>query len=300
MRWRGAALIAACAAPLATGACALRSDVTRVRLQLEGQQREVARADSARAANLASIARLVQTLIDSLTAQQASLGRVRADLRLELLNVQQQLVQVQELMGQSQQRLTELRAQLDERSQQFAVIAAAPAVAPQGAPPRTPGDTAAPAAANRPAPLAGQPPPAGQQPPAGVAAPPEPTADQLMELSLQQLRRNSPSTARAGFAEFLRRFPQHPRAADAELFSGEAWAAERNADSAAAAYQRVAQRYATSPRAATALYRLGLQALAAGKRDAARTVFQRLVAAYAASDEAALARERLRALTPSR
>ena len=302
MRWRGAALIAACAAPLATGACALRSDVTRVRLQLEGQQREVARADSARAANLASIARLVQTLIDSLAAQQGALGRVRADLRLELLNVQQQLVQVQELTGQSQQRLTELRAQLDERSQQLAAIAVAPAAAPRDAPPLpgSAGDTAAPSAANRPAPLAGQPPPAGQQPPAGAAAPPEPTADQLMELSLQQLRRNSPSTARAGFAEFLRRFPQHPRAADAELFSGEAWAAEQNADSAAAAYQRVAQRYATSPRAATALYRLGLRALSAGKRDDARAVFQRLVAAYATSDEAALARERLRALTPSR
>ncbi len=300
MRPRGAALLAALALPLASGGCALRSDVTKLRLQLDAQQRDVVRADSARAANLAAIARLVQTLIDSLTAQQSALGRVRADLRLELLHVQQQLVQIQELTGQSQQRLTELRAQLDERSQQLAAIAAAPAATPLGAPSRAPVDTAAPAA-KPPAP--GQQPAApqpAQQPPAPAAAPPEPTADQLIELSLQQLRRNSPSTARAGFTEFLRRFPQHPRAADAEFFSGEAWAAEGNADSAAAKYQRVVQRYATSPRAATALYRLGLRALQAGRRDEARTFLQRLVTSYATSDEAALARERLRALPPSR
>lgn len=301
MRLRGAALLAALALPLASGGCALRSDVTKLRLQLDAQQREVVRADSARAANLAAIARLVQTLIDSLTAQQSALGRVRADLRLELLHVQQQLVQIQELTGQSQQRLTELRAQLDERSQQLAAIAVAPAAPPAGAPARAPGDTAGPVAARPP--VAGQQPPAPQpagQPPAPAAAPPEPTADQLIELSLQQLRRNSPSTARAGFAEFLRRFPQHPRAADAEFFGGEAWAAEGNADSAAATYQRVVQRYATSPRAATALYRLGLHALQAGRRDEARTFLQRLVTSYATSDEAALARERLRALPPSR
>lgn len=289
MRLTRIAGVAALALPLATGGCALRSDVTKLRLQMDAQQREAARADSARAANLSALARLVQTLIDSLAAQQTALGRVRADLRLELLNVQQQLVQIQELTGQSQQRLTELRAQLDERSQQLALVAAAPPVTT----PRT--DSTAPTAAQQPAA-----PGAAQQPPVAAAAPPEPTADQLMELSLQQLRRNSPSTARAGFAEFLRRFPQHPRAADAEFFSGEAWAAERNADSAAAAYRRVAERYATSPRAATALYRLGLQALSAGRSEEARTHFQRLVTAYPTSAEAALARERLRTPTPSR
>jgi len=289
VRPRGALLAAALLAALGGSGCALRSDVTKLRLQLDAQQREAVRADSARAAGAASLARLVQSLIDSLAAQQAALGRVRADLRLELLNVQQQLVQIQELTGQSQLRLTELRAQLDERSQQLAAIgqAAAPAPAPAGAaPPRQPGDSTlaagAAAAAAAPAPQA--------------AAPPEPTADQLIELSLQQLRRNSPATARAGFGEFLRRFPQHARAADAEFFVGEAWAAEQRGDSAAAAYQRVAQLHPSSPRAATALYRLGLLALEAGRRDEARGHLERVVAAYPASDEAALARERLRTL----
>jgi tol-pal system protein YbgF len=295
----GRGTLAVALLPILAGGCALRSDVTKLRLQLDAQQQVALRADSARAANLAALARLVQSLIDSLAAQQNLIGRVRADLRLDLLNVQQQMVQIQELTGQSQQRLTEMRAQLDERSQQVAAVLAAPALQqaapaePGAAPERTPGDTAAPAAA---APGAGRQP--GAPAPVVGPAPPEPTADQLMELSLQQLRRNSPGTARAGFAEFLRRFPQHPRAADAEFFSGEAWTVERQSDSAAAAYQRVVERYPSSPRAATALYRLGLRAQQANRKDEARTFFTRLTTSYPASDEAALARERLRALAP--
>ena len=302
MRWAGGAL-AAVLLPALAGGCALRSDVTKLGLQLEAQQGQAVRADSARAANLAAVARLVQSLIDSLAVQQSLIGRVRADLRLELLNVQQQMVQIQELTGQSQQRLTEMRAQLDERSQQVAAVLAAPGAqppAPAGpgaAPARSPGDTTA-------APPTGAAPATGRQPaappPAAGPGPAAPTADQLMELSLQQLRRNSPGTARAGFAEFLRRFPQHPRAADAEFFSGEAWTAEQHSDSAAAAYQRVVRRYASSPRAATALFRLGLRAQQANRKDEARVFFTRLTTAYPASDEAALARERLRALAPPR
>jgi tol-pal system protein YbgF len=291
---RGAALVAALTLPVAAGGCALRSDVTRLQLQIAGQQLQAARADSARAASDAALARLVQTLVDSLNAQQAVIGRVRADLRLELLNVEQQLVQIQELTGQSQQRLTELRARLDESQQQLSALLPAAGATPGGAPPRA-DSAAAPAAAPPAAP------PAGARAPAAAApAPSEPTADQLIEVSLQQLRRNSPSTARAGFAEFLRRFPQNPRGVDAEFFTGEAWAAEGNADSAAAAYRRVTARYATSPRAATALYRLGMQALQAGKRDEARTLFTRLTTTYPNSEEAPLARERLRTLPPGR
>ena len=298
---RRRAVLAALVVPLAAGACALRSDVTRVELQLAEQRIAAARADSARTANLAALARLVQTLVDSLNAQQAVIARVRADLRLELLNVEQQLVQIQELTGQSQQRLTELRARLDESAQQLAALLPAPGAAPAGPPaPGAPARADTTAAAAAPAGQQAAGPPSPKPAVTGAVAPPEPTADQLVELSLQQLRRNSPSTARAGFAEFLRRFPQNPRAVDAEFFTGEAWTAEGNADSAAAAYQRVVQRYPASPRAATALYRLGLRALQAGRRDEARTLFTRLTTAYPTSDEAALARERLRALPPGR
>ncbi len=253
-------------------ACALRSDVTRLEQQLLQTRREESRRDSLLAANLAAIARAVQSLYDSLAAQQHLLTGLRGDLRGELYNVQQQLVAIQELTGQSQQRLSELRGQLEQRS---SAAPGAPVVAAPGAP--SPGG------------------PAADAPDTGAAA-----GQQLLDLSLQQLRRGSPGTARAGLAELLRRFPDHPRAADAEYFTGEAWAAERQNDSAAAAYRRVTQRWPASARAASAWYKLGLQALAAGRTADARTAFSRVVTQFPASDEAALARERLRTLPPAR
>ena len=260
--------------PLLAAGCAMHSDITRIQAQLLDQQTAAARADSAYRANLAAIARQVQSVLDSLAAQQAMLSTFRGDLRVELYNVEQQLVAVQELTGQSQQRLTELRAQLEQRSEQIAA---------QGPAPRP--DSAAPGAPASGAPAAGAPPAAA-----------EPGADQLMELGLQQLRRGSPATARSAFAQFLGQYPTHVRAGDAYFFTGEAWSAEQRTDSAAAAYRQVVQRYPASGHVAAALYKLGMIALGAGRRDDAIAQFSSLVAAYPTSAEASLAREQLRTL----
>ena len=270
-----AGALAAALLPLVAAGCAMHSDITRLQAQLLDQQAAAARADSVHRANLAAIARQVQSVLDSLAAQQAALGAFRGDLRVELYNVEQQLVAVQELTGQSQQRLTELRTQLEQRSEQIAAQGAAPA----------------PAAAGAPAPGA----PAGQ----GAAPAGEPPPDQLMELGLQQLRRGSPATARTAFAEFLKDYPQHARAGDAWFFTGEAWTADQRSDSAAAAYQQVVLHFPSSGHMAAALYKLGLIAVQAGKKDEARAQFNRLVASFPLSDEAALARDQLRALGPA-
>jgi tol-pal system protein YbgF len=176
--------------------------------------------------------------------------------RSDLYNIQQQLVQLQELTGQSQQRLSELRTQLEARGEQIATAA--------------PGDT-------------------GRQ--AASAA----SADQMYEASLAQLRRGSTSTARLGLREMLRVYPTSERAGDALYFIGQSFAAE-NPDSAAAYYTQVVQKYPTSSRAASALYNLGLLAERRKETRKARESYQRVVQRYPQSDEAALARDRLRAL----
>jgi tol-pal system protein YbgF len=261
------------------GGCALRSDVTKLRLQLDAQQQAAVRSDSVARANLSSIARLVQGVLDSLAAQQAAIAGMRGDLRVDLYNVQQQLVAVQELTGQSQQRLTELRAQLEQRSEQLAAQAPPPGGAGQA-----------------PANPTGAAPGTGATPGAPNAAPGNPAPDQLMELGLQQLRRGSPATARRAFAEFLKLYPSHPRAGDAWFFTGEAWTAEHGGDSAATAYRQVVQHYPVSGHVAAALYKLGMIAVAAGRHDEAKAQFGQLVGAFPLSDEAALAREQLRSL----
>jgi tol-pal system protein YbgF len=189
---------------------------------------------------------------------------LKGDISSDLYNIQQQLVQLQELTGQSQQRLSELRTQLEARGAQIETTAP-----PSGAP--APGDTAQ---------------------PAGVASA---SADQMYEASLAQLRRGSTSTARLGLREMLRNYPTSPRAPDALYFVGQSYAAE-NPDSAAAYYTQVVDKYPTSARAPSALYNLGL--LAERRKDSAKAkeAYQRVVQKFPQSDEAALARDRLKAL----
>jgi tol-pal system protein YbgF len=218
---------------------------------------ETARRDSARAAQLTELIRVQQRILDSLTASRRAIGQLRGDLASDLYNMQQQLVQLQELTGQSQQRLSELRTQLEARGEQLAAT--------------TPGDTA--------------------RPGASTAA----SADQMYEASLAQLRRGSTSTARLGLREMLRVYPTSERAGDALYFIGQSFAAE-NPDSAAAYYEQVVQKYPTSSRAASALYNLGLLAERRKESRRAREAYQRVVQRYPQSDEAALARDRLKAL----
>jgi len=185
---------------------------------------------------------------------------MRGDVRTDLVAVQQQLVQVQELTGQSQQRLSELRARIEERAQQ----------------PVPPLDTT-----GRPAGPSG--------------GPGGPGPDQMYDLSLQQFRRGSLATARLGFREFLRVYPTHERAPDALFYLGETWGGE-STDSAAAVYQQVVKTYPNSSRAPAALYKLGLLAEQRSDKAAARTYYARVIAGYPRSDEANLARDKLQRL----
>lgn len=246
------------AAAVVLSGCALKGDVRRVEREVASLRIATARADSARAVELERLITLVAALHDSVGQQQVRLAEALATgqgvLRADMLEVQRQLLQLQELTGQSQQRLTELRRQLEQRAQQPPLESAGPA--------------------------------------GGAAGGPGPT--ELFELSLQQLRRGSPQTARAGFQKFLEDYPAHERVPDAVYFIGEAWGPAAP-DSAAAAYERVAREWPDSPRAPAALYKLGLLAEQRGDVAQARTFYQRVLSGYPRSEEAALAREKLQA-----
>jgi tol-pal system protein YbgF len=242
--------------------CALKGDVRKVELQVQALQADLANSDATRAAERDSILAAVRAVQQAIAAQQAYLVQLRGDVRTELVAVQQQLVAVQELTGQSQQRLSELRTRIEARAQQ-----PDPAVPAGGAPVGPSGN------------------PAGPGP------------DQMYDLSLQQYRRGSVSTARLGFREFLRVFPTHERAADALFYVGESFERE-SPDSAAAVYDHVVKTYRNSPRAPSALYKLGLLAEQRGDKAAARTYYARVIAGYARSPEADLARQNQQRLRP--
>jgi tol-pal system protein YbgF len=253
----------------ALAGCALKGDVHRVELEIATLRTEMASGEAVRKAQTDSLLALVGALQQALAAQQAYLVQLRGDFRTDLLSVQQELVTIQELTGQSQQRLTELRSRIEQQAQQ-------PVPPVESTPPSpTPAAPGAPAAPS--------------------AGPNLPGPDQMYHLSLSQYRRGSLTTARLGFREFLRVYPTDPRVPDALFFIGETFAPD-NPDSAAALYQQVVGRYPNSSRAPSALYKLGLLAEARGQKATARTYYQRVIAGYPRSDEANLARDKLQRL----
>src|ERR1700752_526966 len=241
-----------------TAGCALKGDVRKVELQVQALQAQLAKRDTARAAEQEPVLAAIRLLQQALATQQAYLVHLRGDLRTELIGINQQLVAVQELTGQSQQRLTELRSRLEQRSQQ-----PDPNAVPVG--------------------------------PSGNPAGPGP--DQMYDASLQQYRRGSTGTARLGFREFLRVYPTDERAPDALYYVGESFEPSAP-DSAVAVYDQLVKAYPNSSRAPSALYKLGRLAEQRGDRNAARNYYSRVIAGYPRSPEADLARQNQQRLRP--
>jgi tol-pal system protein YbgF len=245
------------AAILLSGCLASKNDMLVLQGQLQTMSAAQARADTARAVQIDRVLTQVQQANDSVRALSQRLARLQSTVATDNYEMSRQILQIQELSGQSQRRLQELRASLEERSENAANAAAPP----------------------------------GGAPPAGTPGP-----GQLFQTSLDQLRRGSATVARAGFEELLRTYPQSDDAPEAMIYIAETYAAERNQVAADSVYGLVVQRYPASPKAATALYKRGVALRAAGRTTQARAAFDRVVKDYPRSDEAALARDQLRTL----
>ena len=205
------------------------------------------------------------------------------------------LIEIRALAGQSQSRITELRAELEQRN---AILQASPAIplpapttAGAAATPVKPGETssAPPTAAAVPAGSV----PAVSAPPAGTPGP-----NQLYTMALDQLRRGSTSAARAGVTDFLTQYPQHERAGDAQYYIAETLERDTKPLDAEAAYLSVYTRFPRSEKAPTAMFKRATLLRGQSKPDKAREVLDLLVKTYPRSDEADLARERLKSGTP--
>ncbi|GAC1515809.1 MAG: cell division protein CpoB [Gemmatimonadaceae bacterium] len=267
------------AVALAVGACvATKDDVRILQNDLRVMRTEQALADSLRRARLDEILIHVVRTQDSVRVVSTRVARMQGDLRGDLYGIGQQLIQVQELTGQSQRRLQELRASLDARGPETVPSPASPSV---------------PQVRNSPAPPL---PPAGASPPSEPSTAPAPGPNQLFQLSLEQLRRGSSGAARLGFQDLLRQYPTADIAGDAQFYIAESYAVEGNSAGADSAYAQVVSRFPHSSRAPTALYKRAVAQQGAGRGQAARVAFEQVIRQYPRSDEAVLARERLRAL----
>lgn len=105
----------------ASGCVASRSDVQTIRNDIAVMRVERFRSDSANQAELTRVINALRAASDSISALGTRLGREVTTTEKSFATIQQQLLQIQELTGQSEQRLQEVRASLEERAQSIAV-----------------------------------------------------------------------------------------------------------------------------------------------------------------------------------
>jgi len=269
-------LLAALGALALTACVATKQDVLLLQTDLRTMRAEYAFRDSARRTQFDSVMRTMTVLNDSIRGLKAEVSAFQGNVLGDLFKVRDGLIEIRALAGQSQTRITELRAELEQRN---AIVQTAPAepsaVAAVSTKPGEAAVTAAPAA----------------------ATPPAPGPNQLYTMALDQLRRGSTSAARAGFTDFLAQYPQHERAGDAQYYVAETLERDGKPIDAEAAYLAVYARFPRSEKSPTAMFKRAALLRSQSKPDRARDVLELLVKTYPRSDEADLARERLKSST---
>jgi tol-pal system protein YbgF len=262
---RAKIVLTAGAAFMLAGCFASVAQLDELRNDVNTQRAEADANDSIRAVQLVEILTTLRNVTDSVSLFSTRLNRMRAESQSDMRALKQDVAAIQATTGQSQERLQQLRAQIEERNR----VSSPPANTVA-----SPADTV-----SKPAPASDAPGP-----------------NELFQIGKDQLTRGGNSAARAAFTDFLQRYPDSELAADAQFYIAESYAAEASNSSADSAYATVVSKYGESPRAPTALYKRGVIAQTAGRINAAKRLYNDLIKRYPDSDEAELARERLRVL----
>jgi tol-pal system protein YbgF len=239
---------------------ATKSDFNQLQQDVIGTRASSNAADSVQRAYLIEVTRTVRTLSDSVNALSRRVNAMKTANESDLAAMKEDIQQLQDLSGQSEQRLRDMRAAIEDKTTQ-------PAPAP--------GDSTA----------------AG-----GDASTGGPGPAQLLQAGRDQLLKGGNTAARAAFAELIQKYPRSDLVPEAMFYTAQAYAAERNGDAADAEYASLIQKYPSSPRVPTAMYKRALSLQAQKKTAEAKRLFQDIIKRYPRSDEAALADERLQSM----
>jgi len=254
------------------------------------------------------------------TASQQDMLQLRTDLNTLPVSLQRTRAEVDAALAQMDRRLAEQTA---ESGKQLSALSARLEVLS--------GDVAAlsarademnhrlealrKAAAVRPGPPA----PVAPSPPSGQApAPPRPTTGALLPEDVYQaayidFSKGGYQLAITGFRDFLRRFPDHKLADNAQYWIGESYLALAHSyanagqqedkatqalEEAVREFRRVITNYPRGDKVPTAIYKEALALLDLKKPAEARTRLQYLIDNFPRAEETPLARDRLTALKP--
>lgn len=253
--------LAAVIIPLACGGCffATKSDFDKLQQDVVGTRASSNAADSVQRAYLIEMTRSMRTLNDSINALSRRVNSLKTVTETDLAAMKEDISQLQDLSGQSEQRLRDMRAAVEERTAQ-----------PE---PAAPTDSAL-----------------------TPGAPAGPGPAQLLQAGRDQLLKGGNVAARAAFSELITKYPRSDLVPDAMFFTAQAFAAERNNAAADQQYAALISRFPNSPRVPTAMYKRALQMQASKKTAEAKRLFQEIIKRFPRSDEAALADERLQSM----
>jgi tol-pal system protein YbgF len=202
----------------------------------------------------------MRALSDSINALSRRVNTMKTASDADLAAMREDISQLQDLSGQSEQRLRDMRAALEEKAP---------------APPDASAATDSTAAA-------------------GSSGGPGP--GQLLQAGRDQLLKGGNVAARAAFGELISKYPRSDLVPEAMFYTAQAYAAERNNDAADKEYASLITKYPNSPRVPTAMYKRAVQLQAAKKTADAKRLFQDIIKRFPRSDEAALADERLQSI----
>jgi len=250
------------AIPVFLGGCffATKQDFDKLQQDIVVGRATSNAADSVQRAQLVEVGRSVRTLSDSINALSKRVSAMRTASESEMTAMKEDISQLQDLSGQSEQRLRDVRAALEEKRQQEPAAITDSSAASASVP------------AGGPGPL------------------------QLLQAGRDQLLKGGNASARSAFSELITKYPTSEYVPEAMFFTAQAYAAERNPDAADAQYVALISRFPKSPRVPTAMYKRALHLQSQKKTAEAKRVFQDIIKRFPRSDEAALADERLQSI----
>jgi tol-pal system protein YbgF len=141
-------------------------------------------------------------------------------------------------------------------------------------------------------------PPASANPTPAVSVPPPNVSPQrTYDSAYSDYTGGQYELAVVGFETFLKFFPRHPMADDAQLNIGNALYNAGKFREAVAAYQRVISDYSKSESVPQAYYKMGLTYNQLGQKDEARKAYETIIQSYpTAIDYTSLAKQQLERL----
>jgi tol-pal system protein YbgF len=233
--------------------------------------------------SLLALADTLKTVTGRLDEQAATSRKALADQRLLIEGMTDTVRTLRERSDDTNVRLSSITQELETIRQTIASQPQPAAVVPSTDPAADPGLTGAPPTTAAPA-------------PGTATAPPGVSPQRTYESAYSDYAAGQYDLAISGFQTFLKYFPRHPNADDAQLNIGNSLYNLGKFREAVVEFQRVTSDYPKTDSVPAAYYKLGQSYMQLKQPDLARKSFETILQTFPGSSESALATQALQRL----